>query len=164
MKKIILAGGCFWGVEAYYSKLKGVVETTVGYTDGPAKNPSYKEVCSDSGHVEAVLVKYDETVIPLSKILEHFFRIVDVTEKDQQGHDVGIQYRNAIFFFDSSDEPLIRQALDLVKQKIKKPVFTIVKEATPFYDAENYHQDYLDKNPTGYCHINMNLIRPDERK
>jgi methionine-S-sulfoxide reductase len=164
MKTIIVAGGCFWGIEAYYSRLKGVVSTTVGYTDGPEKCPSYREVCASSGHVEACKIEYDELILPLTKILEHFFRIVDVTEKDYQAHDVGIQYRNGLYYLDETDRPVIEAALAEKQKQTKKPVVTIVKKATPFYDAETYHQDYLDKNPLGYCHINLGFIRPEERK
>lgn len=164
MKKIIIAGGCFWGIEAYFSRLKGVVSTKVGYTDGPSKQPSYREVCENSGHVEACIVEYDETVLPLSKILEHFFRIVDVTEKDYQSHDVGIQYRNGLYYFDEKDKIVIEEALKAKQAQLPKPVVTIVKEAGEFFDAETYHQKYLEKNPMGYCHINLHLIRPEERK
>ncbi|MDD3842040.1 MAG: peptide-methionine (S)-S-oxide reductase MsrA [Candidatus Izemoplasmatales bacterium] len=164
MKKIILAGGCFWGIEAYFSRLKGVISTKVGYTDGEKANPTYSDVCNDSGHVEACLVVYDETIIPLEKMLEHFFRIIDPTQKNRQGYDVGIQYRNAIFYFDEVDEKIIWEYLRNVQKKHKKPLETYIKLASPFYDAENYHQSYLENNPTGYCHINLQLIAPNEKK
>ncbi|MDD3126075.1 MAG: peptide-methionine (S)-S-oxide reductase MsrA [Candidatus Izemoplasmatales bacterium] len=164
MKKIILAGGCFWGVQAYYSRLKGVISTTVGYTDGETKNPSYTDICSNSGHVEACLIEYDEEIIPLLKILEHFFRIIDPTQKNRQGYDVGIQYRSAIFYFDPEDHEPISAFLHTAQKKYAKPLETYVKMATPFYDAETYHQHYLDKNPSGYCHVNLHLITNDEKK
>lgn len=164
MKTIILAGGCFWGMEAYYSRLKGVRSTQVGYTDGPDRQPTYKEVCQNSGHVEAILIAFDETVVPLSKILDHFVRIVDVTQVNRQMHDVGIQYRNAVFFTDSADEAPIRAYFEAYGRRLGKPIATYVKAATPFYPAEDYHQQYLDKNPGGYCHINLGLLRPEERQ
>ncbi|MCK7488501.1 MAG: peptide-methionine (S)-S-oxide reductase MsrA [Bacillus subtilis] len=164
MKKIILAGGCFWGVERYYQRLKGVVDTEVGYTDGPTPNPSYRDVCNASGHVEAVVVHYDETILPLAKILEHFFRIVDPTQYNKQGHDIGVQYRNAVFFYDAADEAAIHQFLSEAQKNYKKKIHTYVKAATPFFNAEDYHQDYLVKNPSGYCHVNMHLAKPEELK
>jgi methionine-S-sulfoxide reductase len=164
MKTITLAGGCFWGMEGYYSRLKGVESTLVGYTDGPAANPTYQDVCGNSGHVEAIRIDYDETVLPLKKVLEHFVRIVDLTQVERQAHDVGIQYRNAVFFTDPKDEKPIREFLEAYRKTLKKPIATYVKKATPFYAAEEYHQHYLDKNPAGYCHINLGLLRPEERK
>jgi len=164
MKKIILAGGCFWGVEHYYSRLKGITYTQVGYTDGPTKNPTYQDVCTDSGHVEAVLLHYDESVISLLKVLDHFFRIIDPTQFNKQGHDVGVQYRNAIFYFDQEDEAVIFDFLKQQQPHYKKPIKTYVKEANPFYPAEDYHQHYLVKNPSGYCHVNMHLAKAEELK
>jgi len=164
MKTIILAGGCFWGMEGYYSRLKGVVATTVGYTDGPGEHPTYREVCQNSGHLEAIRLAYDEQALSLIQVLEHFVRIVDLTQVDRQAHDVGVQYRNAVFFLDPADEKPIRDFLAAFQQRLKKPIATYVKAATPFYEAEEYHQHYLDKNPAGYCHINLGLLRPNERK
>lgn len=164
MKEIIVAGGCFWGVEHYYQQLRGIEKTQVGYTDGEGANPTYQEVCADSGHAEAVYLWYDETAIPLGKILEHFFRIVDPTEKNKQGHDVGVQYRNGIYVVDAEDLDTVKAYVAAQQSRYRKPIQTIVKLASAFYDAEEYHQKYLDKHPGGYCHVNMGLIRPEERK
>ncbi len=164
MKKIILAGGCFWGVEAYFSRLKGVLTTRVGYTDGDGANPTYKEVCNSSGHVEAVFLTYDESVLTLQTLMDHFFRIINPTEFNRQGHDIGVQYRSAIYFIDVEDENQITEYLKKLQKKYTKKIYTYVKAAAPFYDAEDYHQEYLVKNPTGYCHINLNLLKPEERK
>jgi len=164
MKKIILAGGCFWGVERYYQRLKGVLDTEVGYTDGPTKTPSYRDVCNSSGHVEAVLLTYDETVLPLEKVLEHFYRIIDPTQYNRQGHDIGIQYRNAVFYLDEADRPVIDAFLADAQKRYAKKIRTYVKEANPFFNAEDYHQDYLVKNPSGYCHVDMSLAKPEELK
>ena len=164
MKTIILAGGCFWGVEAYYARLRGVEDTEVGYTDAPGVDPSYQDVCRGSGHAEACRIVYDETVLPLSKVLEHFFRIVDPTQKDEQGHDKGVQYRNGIYFVDPADKAEIEAYVAAVKTRYRKPVHTYVKPAAPFFPAEGYHQDYLVKNPGGYCHVDMSLLRPEETK
>ncbi len=162
MKKIIIAGGCFWGVEHYYKRLKGVTHTNVGYTDGELANPSYQEVCNASGHVEAVYLEYDENIIPLKKIVEHFFRIVDPTQRNRQGHDLGIQYRNGLFFFDQEDQKIIENYIIEEQRKFNKKIQTFCLEARAFYLAEDYHQNYLEKNPSGYCHVNMGLAQPDE--
>jgi len=164
MKKIILAGGCFWGVEAYFSRVKGVLTTQVGYTDAEGKNPTYHDVCNNSGHVEAVYVTYDESVTPLTKILEHFFRIINPTEVNRQGNDIGVQYRSAIFYFDIEDYDLINHFIEELQKNYTKKIYTYVKPAGIFYDAEDYHQDYLDKNPMGYCHINLHLLKKEEAK
>lgn len=164
MKKIIIAGGCFWGVEHYYQRLKGVVNTEVGYTDGVKENPTYEEVCANSGHVEAVYIEYLEEVIPLEKICEHFFRIVDPTQWNRQGHDIGKQYRNGFFYFDEQDKTDIESYIDKIKNRYHKPLQTFVEKAKPFFPAETYHQDYLIKNPSGYCHVNMSLAKSDELK
>lgn len=164
MKKIILAGGCFWGVEAYFSRVKGVLTTQVGYTDADGKNPTYRDVCNNSGHVEAVYITYDEKVTPLTKILEHFFRIIDPTELNRQGNDIGVQYRTAIFYVDIEDSLVINQYIEQLQKSHTKKIYTYVKPAGIFYDAEEYHQDYLDKNPNGYCHINLHLLKKEEAK
>jgi peptide-methionine (S)-S-oxide reductase len=165
MKKIVLAGGCFWGVEEYYRRLKGVGETRVGYAQGRKVNPTYQEVCSGlTMHAEVVEIHYDETVIPFVKILEHLFRICDPTSLNRQGNDIGTQYRAGIY-------PDTQEDLDFAKQYIKErqseytqPIVLEVEILRDFYDAETYHQKYLVKNPSGYCHVNMNLIKPEERK
>lgn len=164
MKKIILAGGCFWGVQAYFQRLKGVIHTEVGYIDGEGVNPTYQDVCRNSGHAEACVVEYDEQIIPLVKILEHFFRIIDPTQRNRQAHDIGIQYRSAIFIVDSNDRNAVESYLDSIRNQYNKPIQTYVKDAGPFYPAEMYHQDYLEKNPSGYCHVNLQLAQPDEIK
>jgi len=161
MKKITLAGGCFWGVEAYFSRVKGITKTVVGYIDGIAPNPSYEEVCNGSGHAEAVYIEYDESVITLNKILKHFFRIIDPTQRNRQGNDIGTQYRSAIYYYDKEDMEVAKQFIKSVKGNYKKPIQTEVLLASTFYEAEEYHQKYLDKNPYGYCHIDLNLLKED---
>ncbi len=161
MKKITLAGGCFWGLEAYFSRVKGIQKTIVGYIDGLSDDPSYEEVCDGSGHAEAVYIEYDELVISLGKILKHFFRIIDPTQINRQGNDIGIQYRSAIYYYEESERSVALKFLESVKQNYKKPIKTQVLLASTFYDAEQYHQKYLDKNPYGYCHIDLNLLKED---
>ncbi|XMB72540.1 peptide-methionine (S)-S-oxide reductase MsrA [Mycoplasmatota bacterium WC30] len=161
MKKITLAGGCFWGIEAYFSKVKGISNTKTGYIDGYGLNPNYQDVCDGSGHAEAVYIEYDETVITLNKVLKHFFRIVDPTQINRQGNDIGIQYRSGIYYYDDHDKQIIDTFIENIKQDYNKPIQTKVLKATNFYDAEEYHQKYLEKNPSGYCHINLNLLKEE---
>ena len=165
MKKITLAGGCFWGVEGYFQQLKGVHDTTVGYIDGNKKNPTYREVCSGiATHAEAMEVHYDEKIISLDKILDHFFRIIDPFSKNRQGHDIGRQYRTGIYYTDDTEKQFI---LDYMKHMFGdnlKRVQTEVKMALDFESAEEYHQDYLKKNPGGYCHVDLNLAKLEEKK
>ncbi|MBN2504114.1 MAG: peptide-methionine (S)-S-oxide reductase MsrA [Bacilli bacterium] len=164
MKKIILAGGCFWGVEAYYKRLAGIVNTVVGYTDGETENPSYEAVCHASGHAEAVYIEYAEEKISLDKVLEHFFRIIDPTQSNRQGNDIGVQYRSGIYVFDQTDYDQALSFIETLQANYSRPIQTKVKFAKPFYPAEDYHQDYLDKNPGGYCHVNMHVAKQSELK
>lgn len=156
MKTIYFAGGCFWGMEAFMKKLPGVAETTAGYANGRTENPTYQEVCSNTtGHAETVKVVYDPEQISLELLLKAFFKVVDPTELNRQGGDVGEQYRNGIYYVDVEDRPVIEAAIEKEKQKYANPVVTECRPLACFYDAEEYHQDYLDKNPAGYCHINL---------
>ena len=165
MKEIILAGGCFWGVEAYFQRLNGVEKTIVGYTDGKTENPSYKEVCSgETNHAEACKILYDEKIISLEKILEHFFRIIDPTSLNRQGHDIGTQYRTGVFYNDLEDKKIIEKFIENKKSDYSNPIVVDVKEEERFWNAEEYHQNYLIKNPGGYCHVNLDIIKPDEIK
>ncbi|MBE0700773.1 MAG: peptide-methionine (S)-S-oxide reductase MsrA [Acholeplasmataceae bacterium] len=165
MKSIVLAGGCFWGVEAYFKQLKGVVETSVGYVDGNKRNPTYLEVCDGyASHTEACEVTYDEKVISLEKILDHFFRIINPYSVNRQGHDVGNQYRSGIYYNDDQDEDLIYDIMShIFGEKIIK-VATKVNKNLDYDLAEAYHQDYLDKNKGGYCHVNLGLATKEEIK
>ena len=161
-QKIYIAGGCFWGVEHYYSLLKGVITTRVGYANGDIENPSYEQVKHhEATHAETVEVVYDPTVITLPKILEHFLRFVDPYSIDKQGEDRGHQYRSGIYFTSPDERQVIKNYLDgHIKGKYNIEILPLEN----FYDAEEYHQDYLYKNPNGYCHINMRLIKDKERK
>lgn len=156
MKTIYFAGGCFWGMEAFMKKLPGVEKTTVGYANGKTEYPTYEEVCSHTtGHAETVRVVYDPEQICLELLLKAFFKVVDPTELNRQGEDIGDQYRNGIYYVDEEDRPVIEAAIQEEKVKYEQPVVTECVPLDCFYDAEEYHQDYLDKNPTGYCHINL---------
>jgi len=157
-EQIILGGGCFWGVQAYFKKVKGVTHTVVGYSGGYKKEPTYEEVCTGkTGHAEVVLITFDPNITDLYKILKHFFKIHDPSQKNRQGNDIGTQYRSAIYYFEDKQQELIDSVIsELKKEGIE--VVTEVERAKNFYKAEEYHQDYLDKNPGGYCHINLNKI------
>ena len=160
-QKIYIAGGCFWGVEHYYSLLKGVISTKVGYANGDIENPSYEQVKHhEASHAETVEVVYDPEVISLEKILEHFLRFVDPYSIDKQGEDSGHQYRSGIYYIDN-EYNIIKGYFD---KHIQGEYQIEILKLENFYDAEEYHQDYLYKNPTGYCHVNMRLIKDEEKK
>ena len=157
MKTIVVAGGCFWGVDAYMSKIDGIVETKVGYANGTKKEPTYDEVCSGkTGHVEACLISYDEKLVLLEKILNKFWGIIDPTVLNRQGADVGDQYRSGIYYTDKDDLDIILRVKNEVQSKYEKAIVTEIQPLSCFYDAEDYHQKYLQKNPGGYCHIDLN--------
>lgn len=165
MKRIWLAGGCFWGVEAYFQQLKGVLDTTVGYGQGTIDHPTYEDVCQgDTGHTEICELTYNEEVVPLAKVLEHFFRIIDPTTINRQGPDRGTQYRTGIYYDDEADQPVIVSFLRHIQVNYDNPIVVEVEPVRNFYPAENYHQDYLNKTPGGYCHVNLALAKPEERK
>ena len=148
------AGGCFWGVEYYFENEKGVLSTTVGYTGGWKENPTYKEVCSGTtGHVEAMEVEFDPTVVSYEQLTKLFFDIHDPTEVDRQGPDVGYQYRSMIFFHNEKQKSVAEKLIGILKSKGYN-VVTEVREAGKFWPAEDYHQDYYMHNGhKPYCHV-----------
>jgi len=154
----IVAGGCFWGVEAYFRRVPGVVDATAGYTGGSAASPTYEAVCSGTtGHAEAVRVRFDPERVTYRDILRHFFRLHNPTTVDRQGADVGSQYRSAIFALDATQrevaESLIRELTE--RGAYRDPIVTAVESSGPFWPAEDWHQDYLGQNPRGYCHVDL---------
>lgn len=156
MKEIVLAGGCFWGVEEYFSRVEGVVETEVGYANGDTPNPDYEEVCKGiTGYAEAVKIKFDENIISLSQLLDKFFKIIDPTLLNRQGPDIGQQYRTGIYYIDEEDKPLIDFDILELQKLYERPIVTEVEKLKSYTKAEEYHQDYLKKNPGGYCHIDL---------
>ena len=159
---IYLAGGCFWGVEAYYSRLKGVLETRVGYANGKTIEPTYLEVRSQrTGHAETVEVIFEDSIRSLEQLLGHFLRFVDPYSLNKQGHDEGTQYRSGVYCLDKDQIDRVKAYFDANL----KPGYVIeVEPLKCFYEAEDYHQDYLEKNPGGYCHVNLNLIQKNESK
>ncbi|HVV68423.1 MAG TPA: peptide-methionine (S)-S-oxide reductase MsrA [Gammaproteobacteria bacterium] len=149
------AAGCFWGVEAAFQKLPGVIKTEVGYCDGTKENPSYEDVCSHTtGHAEAVRIEYDSNQISYEQLLDAFWETHDPTQLNRQGPDVGDQYRSAIFFHTPLQEALaIASKAALQKsQKFNRPIVTVIKPAPTFFRAEEYHQHYLEKRGQGACH------------
>jgi len=156
--EIYLAGGCFWGVEGYFKRIEGVKDTTCGYANGKTANPSYEDVCRhNTGHVETVRVLFDTDVINLEDLLIYYFRIIDPVSVNKQGNDVGTQYRTGIYYTDESLLPVIKAAVEREQRKYNEKIAVEVLPLENFYSAEEYHQNYLDKNPNGYCHINLNL-------
>lgn len=156
MKEIVLAGGCFWGVEEYMSRIDGVKRTKVGYANGTKPNPSYEEVCTGiTGHTEACYIKYDENIISLKELLNKFWNIINPTTVNRQGPDIGNQYRTGIYYMNEEDLSTIRETFKEEQRKYDEPIATEVEKLKTFYDAEEYHQNYLKKNPGGYCHINL---------
>lgn len=157
MKEIYLAGGCFWGVDAYFSRLDGVVDTKVGYANGTKENPSYEEVCTGTtGHTETTYIKYDTQAISLEELLNKFWHIINPTMLNRQGADIGNQYRTGIYYTNKEELEVINKTLEVEKTKYNKPIVTEIMPLKSFYAAEEYHQDYLKKNPGGYCHIDLN--------
>ncbi len=160
---IYLAGGCFWGVEAFISRLKGVNNTEVGYANGIDLSPTYEKVCTGkTKHAETVKVTFNCEIISLEEILENFFKIIDPYSRNRQGADIGTQYRTGIYWQNPSDKKIV---IDFLKSKQKSSTKRIMVEAHEIYNffpAEDYHQKYLEKNPQGYCHVDLNLIDDEE--
>ena len=157
MKEIYLAGGCFWGVAEYFSRISGVMETEVGYANGTKENPTYEQVCSGTtGHTETTLIKYDENLISLEELLSSFWKIINPTLLNRQGPDIGSQYRTGIYYKDEKDLEAINKSLLEEQSKYDSPIVTELMPLNAYYKAEEYHQDYLKKNPGGYCHIDLN--------
>lgn len=156
MKSIVLAGGCFWGVEEYFSRIPGVTSTKVGYANGDVEDPSYELVCSGStGHAEAVYIEYDPYTLSLEQLLDKYWQIIDPTILNRQGPDTGPQYRTGIFYTDHSDIEVIQDSLISEQNRYSDPIVTETVPLKNFFDAEAYHQRYLKKNPGGYCHIKL---------
>ncbi len=160
IKDIYLAGGCFWGVEAYLRRIKGIQKTTVGYANGKTKNPKYQEIAR-TGHVETVHVQYDESLISLKSLLNYFFKIIDPTLLNRQGNDRGTQYRTGIYYCTDEDKEIMDRFIAEKQKEYRKKIVTEVKKLENYFLAEDYHQDYLAKNPNGYCHIDLSEF-PEE--
>ena len=154
MKEIYVAGGCFWGTEHYLKQIEGVTATEVGYANGIIKNPTYEDVCTDKTQfAEAVHITYDPKVISLDFLLGLYFKSIDPTSVNKQGNDRGSQYRTGVYYTDPADLPTIKKVFEEEQKQIHGKIAVEVKPLKNFYTAEEYHQDYLDKHPTGYCHL-----------
>ena len=159
-KEIYLAGGCFWGTEHYFKQIDGVVATSVGYANGIIANPTYEQVCTDKTQfAETVRITYDPSVIDLEFLLEMYFKAIDPVSINQQGHDKGTQYRTGIYYIDEDDLSIIKTVYAREQARYSEPLAVEVKPLENYYDAEDYHQDYLDKNPNGYCHLPIELFQ-----
>ncbi|WP_026339007.1 bifunctional peptide-methionine (S)-S-oxide reductase MsrA/peptide-methionine (R)-S-oxide reductase MsrB [Fusobacterium russii] len=156
IEEIYLAGGCFWGVEAYFERIEGVLDAVSGYANGSFPNPSYEDlVHRNSGHAETVYIKYDANKVSLSTILKHYFRIIDPTSLNKQGGDSGVQYRTGIYYQNEKQKEVALKEIELEQKKYEKKIVVEVLPLERFDKAEEYHQDYLKKNPNGYCHIDL---------
>lgn len=156
MKIIILAGGCFWGLQAYMAQVPGITKTEVGYANGHTTEPTYEDVCNNTtGYAEVCKIYYEEAKVPLLKILKYFWRVIDPTALNRQGMDIGSQYRTGVYYVDSEDEQVIRMFMKQEQEKLTQPIVTEVLPLTSYTKAEAYHQEYLKKNPRGYCHIDL---------
>ena len=158
-KEIYLAGGCFWGAEHYFKQMAGVEQTEVGFANGHTENPTYKEVYTDmTGYAETVRIAYDDEVIDLEFLIKMFMKAIDPTSLNKQGEDEGTRYRTGIYYTDDADLPTIVRVLEDEQRQYADPIVVEIEPLKNFYPAEEYHQDYLDKNPTGYCHLPVALF------
>jgi len=156
---IYFAGGCFWGTEHFFKQIQGVSTTEVGYANGHIENPTYQQVVqNNTGFAETVKVTYDPETVDLNLLLDLYFKTIDPTSLNKQGNDRGTQYRTGIYYTQDEQLPLIKHAIATVAKQYAQPIVVEVTPLENFYTAEDYHQDYLDKNPNGYCHISPALF------
>jgi peptide-methionine (S)-S-oxide reductase len=153
-KKATFGAGCFWGVEAAFRRTQGVTGTKVGYAGGGVDNPTYEQVCSDTtGHAEVVEVTYDPEQVPYEQLLTIFWLEHDPTQLNRQGPDVGSQYRSVVFVHDDEQRAAAEASREAVQARFTRPVVTQIEDAPPFWEAEDYHQQYLEKRGLATCHI-----------
>lgn len=163
LQEIWLAGGCFWGVEAYLERVYGVADATVGYANGKTENPTYEDVTrKNSGHAETVHVLYDPERIDLAKLVTFYFKIIDPTMLNKQGNDRGEQYRTGIYYVNDADKTVIDEVIAKEQKRYDEKIVTEVEPLANFTLAEEYHQDYLAKNPNGYCHVEFDSLEDQE--
>ena len=158
IKEIYLAGGCFWGVEKFFKMAPGVIETTVGYANGQTLDTSY-DILKMTDHVETVHIKYDNEITSLSKLLDYYFSIIDPTSINRQGLDEGRKYRTGIYYVDKDEIDIIKSKIEDEQNKYSREIQVEVRPLKHYIMAEEYHQNYLDKNPDGYCHIDLDNAR-----
>lgn len=157
-KEIYFAGGCFWGTEHFFKQIRGVTFTETGYANGNTPDPTYKEVYTDrTGYAETVHVEYDDS-ISLTFLVRMFFKAIDPVSLNRQGEDAGTRYRTGIYYTDPEDLPAIKAVYDEVAREYDVPLAVELQPLRNFYPAEDYHQDYLENNPDGYCHLPFELF------
>ena len=155
MAEIYLAGGCFWGLEEYFSRIEGIKKTTVGYANGQVESTNY-QLIHQTDHAETVHLIYDEKRISLREILLYYFRVIDPLSVNKQGNDVGRQYRTGVYYTNQADKSVIEQVFTEQEKQLGQKIAVELEPLRHYVLAEDYHQDYLKKNPGGYCHINVN--------
>ena len=162
MQTIYFAGGCFWGTEHFFKQIKGVVHTETGFANGDARlaNPTYEQVYTDlTGYAETVRVDFDETQVSLGFLVRMFFAAIDPLSLNRQGHDVGTRYRTGVYYLSPSQLPAIEQVFREKQAEYSQPLAVELLPLSSYYPADDYHQDYLDKHPDGYCHLPAQLFR-----
>ena len=158
--EIYFAGGCFWGTQHYISQFEGILATEVGYANGLVDNPTYQQVYTDqTGHVECVKVDYDPDIISLATLCRLFFKSIDPLLKNRQGEDVGTRYRTGIYWTNESDKLIVDEVCAEIQKKYTRQLEVERTSLECFYIGEEYHQDYLVKNPDGYCHLSSSLLK-----
>lgn len=159
IRSIYFAGGCFWGTEHFFKQIEGVTFTETGYANGNTPDPTYRQVYTDTtGYAETVHVEYDSDVIDLDFLVHMFFKAIDPTSLNRQGEDVGTRYRTGIYYTDAEELPCIRKVYDEIGSQYEMPLAVELEPLKNFYPAEDYHQDYLENNPDGYCHLPLELF------
>ena len=159
IKSIYFAGGCFWGTEHFFKQIDGVTFTETGYANGSTPDPTYRQVYTDTtGYAETVHVEYDNDVIDLEFLVRMFFKAIDPTSLNRQGEDVGTRYRTGIYYTDAEELPCIKKIYDEIGRQYESPLVVELEPLKNFYRAEDYHQDYLENNPDGYCHLPLELF------
>lgn len=165
MKKAYFAGGCFWGVEHYFSLIKGIEDVKSLYINSDIENPTYEQLCAkQSSATEGVEITYDENIISYDRLLFHLFKAIDPTTLNRQGPDVGTQYRSGIYYTSTEEQLIANKFIEDAQKEYDKLIVVEVEPLDNYYYAEEYHQDYLIKNPNGYCHINFNIIDDIDKK
>lgn len=160
MSTIYLAGGCFWGAEHYLRQINGVTFTEVGFANGNTDNPTYKEVYTDqTGYAETVMVEYDPEILSLRLLIQLYFKAIDPTSLNKQGEDEGTRYRTGIYYVEEDDLQIIKKVYDETQSQYNDSLQVEILPLRNFHKAEEYHQDYLEKNPQGYCHLNPMLFK-----
>jgi peptide-methionine (S)-S-oxide reductase len=163
MEKALFAAGCFWGVQYYFDQVPGVVKTTVGYSGGHTKNPTYEEVCTHTtGHAETTLIEYDPKHVSYETLVRQFFRMHDPTQLNRQGPDIGDSYRSAIFYFNDEQKKIAEKVKKELQPEYEKPIVTEITKAGEFYKAEAYHQKFTERSGHGFCGVDYAPISSEK--